>query len=135
MNNEVILSVRDLHVKFSLRGQQLHALRGISLDIYKGESLAIVGESGSGKSVFVKNFNGLLDKNGWIDSGHIYYLPKGAEEACCTARSEEEMLAGQHTWDLAALKTDAEWGNIRGKEIAMVMQDPMTSLNPLKTVG
>lgn len=135
MNNEVILSVRDLHVKFSLRGQQLHALRGISLDIYKGESLAIVGESGSGKSVFVKNFNGLLDKNGWIDSGHIYYLPKDAEAACCTARSEEEMLAGQYTWDLAALKTDAEWGSIRGKEIAMVMQDPMTSLNPLKTVG
>lgn len=63
-NREVILSVRDLNVKFSLRGQQLNALRGISLDLYKSESLAIVGESGSGKSVFVKNFNGLLDKNG-----------------------------------------------------------------------
>ena len=66
-NREVILSVRDLNVKFSLRGQQLNAIRGISLDLYKSESLAIVGESGSGKSVFVKNFNGLLDKNGWID--------------------------------------------------------------------
>ena len=124
-NREVILSVRDLNVKFSLRGQQLNALRGISLDLYKSESLAIVGESGSGKSVFVKNFNGLLDKNGWIDSGHIYYLPK--ENA---AEGEEK-----YTWDLAALKTDEEWGKIRGKEIAMVMQDPMTSLNPLKTVG
>ena len=124
-NREVILSVRDLNVKFSLRGQQLNALRGISLDLYKSESLAIVGESGSGKSVFVKNFNGLLDKNGWIDSGHIYYLPK--ENA-----AEGE---GKYTWDLAALKTDEEWGKIRGKEIAMVMQDPMTSLNPLKTVG
>ena len=124
-NREVILSVRDLNVKFSLRGQQLNAIRGISLDLYKSESLAIVGESGSGKSVFVKNFNGLLDKNGWIDSGHIYYLPK--ENA-----AEGE---GKYTWDLAALKTDEEWGKIRGKEIAMVMQDPMTSLNPLKTVG
>lgn len=47
-NREVILSVRDLNVKFSLRGQQLNALRGISLDLYKSESLAIVGESGSG---------------------------------------------------------------------------------------
>ena len=49
MEQEVILSVKDLNVKFSLRGQVLHAIRGISLDIYKGESLAIVGESGPGK--------------------------------------------------------------------------------------
>ena len=73
MEQEVILSVKDLNVKFSLRGQVLHAIRGISLDIYKGESLAIVGESGSGKSVFTKNFIGLLDKNGWVDSGEIWY--------------------------------------------------------------
>ena len=73
MEREVILSVKDLNVKFSLRGQVLHAIRGISLDLYKGESLAIVGESGSGKSVFTKNFIGLLDKNGWVDSGEIIY--------------------------------------------------------------
>lgn len=72
-NKEVILSVKDLNVKFSLRGKVLHAIRGISLDLYKGESLAIVGESGSGKSVFTKNFIGLLDKNGWVDSGEILY--------------------------------------------------------------
>ena len=113
MQQEVILSVRDLNVKFSMRGQVLHALRGISIDLYKGESLAIVGESGSGKSVFVKNFNGLLDKNGWVDSGSIMY---------------KEM-------DLATFREDEDWTRIRGKEIAMVMQDPMTSLNPLKTVG
>lgn len=113
MNQEIILSVHDLNVKFSMRGQVLHALRGISIDLYKGESLAIVGESGSGKSVFVKNFNGLLDKNGWVDSGNIFY--KGM--------------------DLATFKSDDDWTKIRGKEIAMVMQDPMTSLNPLKTVG
>ena len=113
MQKEVVLSVRDLNVKFSMRGKVLHAIRGISLDLYKGESLAIVGESGSGKSVFCKNFIGLLDKNGWVDSGEILY--KGM--------------------DLAKFKTEKDWIKIRGKEVAMVMQDPMTSLNPLKTIG
>ena len=70
---EVVLSVKDLVVKFNLRGQVLTALRGITMDLYKGESLAIVGESGSGKSVFCKNFMGLLDNNGWIDNGTIEY--------------------------------------------------------------
>ena len=72
MEREPILKVTDLDVKFNLRGRQLHALRGVSIDLYKGESLAIVGESGSGKSVFVKTFMGLLDANGWVDNGHIY---------------------------------------------------------------
>ena len=118
-NKEVILSVKDLNVKFSLRGKVLHAIRGISLDLYKGESLAIVGESGSGKSVFTKNFIGLLDKNGWVDSGEIIYYGRDPE----------------HPIDLAKLKTEQDWFGIRGKEVAMVMQDPMTSLNPLKTIG
>ena len=73
MEQETILSVRDLVVKFSLRGQELTALRGVSLDIKKGESLAIVGESGSGKSVLTKTFIGMLDNNGWVDSGSIVY--------------------------------------------------------------
>ncbi len=54
MTGEVILSVKDLNVKFRLRGRELHAIRGVSLDVYRGESLAVVGESGSGKSVFTK---------------------------------------------------------------------------------
>ena len=116
---EIILSVRDLNVKFSMRGKTLHALRGISMDVYKGESLAIVGESGSGKSVFVKNFIGLLDNNGWVDSGSILYY--GMDSA--------------HPVDLAKFKTEKDWTTIRGKQVAMVMQDPMTSLNPLKTIG
>ena len=58
--NELILSVRDLNIKFNLRGKILHAIRGIDLDVYHGEVLAIVGESGSGKSVFTKSFMGLL---------------------------------------------------------------------------
>ena len=113
MEREPILSVRDLDVKFNLRGRKLHAIRGVSLDLYKGESLAIVGESGSGKSVFVKTFMGLLDANGWIDGGSIMYNGE----------------------DLTQFKTEKQWLKVRGKEIAMVLQDPMTSLNPLKTIG
>ena len=109
----VILSVRDLDVKFNLRGRVLSAIRGISLDLYQGESLAIVGESGSGKSVFTKTFMGLLDQNGVIAGGEILYN-------------------GQ---DLATFRTERQWRQIRGREIAMVLQDPMTSLNPLKTIG
>lgn len=113
INSEVILSVDDLVIKFNLRGQELTAIRGASLELYKGESLAIVGESGSGKSVFTKSFMGLLDANGRIEKGTIMY--KGR--------------------NLAEFRTEDEWIKIRGKEIAMVFQDPMTSLNPLKTVG
>ena len=113
MDSNIILSVRDLDVKFTLRGQTLHAVRGASLDVYEGESLAIVGESGSGKSVFVKTFMGLLDANGFISGGEILY--NGA--------------------DLTKYRTDRDWLKIRGREIAMVLQDPMTSLNPLKSIG
>lgn len=58
-NENVALSFEDLHIQFTLRGQVLKAIRGISLDVYRGESLAIVGESGSGKSVFTKSAMGL----------------------------------------------------------------------------
>lgn len=109
----IILSVEDLIVKFNLRGKVLTAIREISLDLYKGESLAIVGESGSGKSVFTKSFMGLLDANGWIESGCIKYNGE----------------------DISKYKYEKDWIKIRGKEIAMVFQDPMTSLNPLKKIG
>ena len=113
MENDVVLSVRDLVVQFTLRGQVLTAIRGASLDLHKGESLAIVGESGSGKSVFTKAFMGMLDKNGSVKSGEILY----------------------DGMDLAKFTTEAEWLKIRGRRIAMVFQDPMTSLSPLMTVG
>lgn len=70
---KVLLSVRDLHVKFHVRGRTLTAIRGISLDIYEDESIAIVGESGCGKSVFTKTFSGMLDNNGVIDHGEIIF--------------------------------------------------------------
>ena len=111
--SNTILSVEGLRVQFSLRGKVLNAIRDVSLTLEKGESLAIVGESGSGKSVLCKTFMGLLDANGSITAGHIWF---GGE-------------------DLTQYTTEKQWLGIRGKKIAMVMQDPMTSLNPLKTVG
>ena len=70
---KVLLSVRDLEVKFRVRSRILTAIRGISLDIYENESIAIVGESGSGKSVFTKTFAGMLDENGFIANGDIIF--------------------------------------------------------------
>ena len=99
--------------------KMLHAIRGIDLDLYQGEVLAIVGESGSGKSVFTKSFMGLLDANGSITGGTIDYYG----------------MADGKPLRLSDLKTEKDWLRVRGREIAMVMQDPMTSLNPLKTIG
>ena len=70
---KVLLSVKDLNVKFRVRGRILTAIRGIDLDIYENESIAIVGESGSGKSVFTKTFAGMLESNGFIDQGSIIF--------------------------------------------------------------
>ena len=72
-DKKVLLSVKDLEVKFRVRGRILTAIRGISLDIYEQESIAIVGESGSGKSVFTKTFAGMLDENGFISRGDIIF--------------------------------------------------------------
>ena len=113
MAKEPLLSAKDVEIQFSLRGRKLTAIRKCSLDLYEGETLAIVGESGSGKSVFTKSFLGMLDANGSITGGSIMY--DGV--------------------DISKYKTEKEWLGIRGKKIAMVMQDPMTSLNPLKKVG
>jgi oligopeptide transport system ATP-binding protein len=68
---KVLLSLHDVEVKFKVRGKELNAIRGVDLDIYEGETLAIVGESGSGKSVLTKTFSGMLDSNGYISNGKI----------------------------------------------------------------
>ena len=112
-NRKTILSAKDVEIQFSLRGDHLTAIRGCSLDLYEGETLAIVGESGSGKSVFTKSFLGMLDRNGAVTGGSILFEGN----------------------DLAQYKTEKQWRTIRGKKISMVMQDPMTSLNPLKRIG
>ena len=72
-DKKVLLSVKDLEVKFNVRGRVLTAIRGISLDILENESIAIVGESGSGKSVFTKTFAGMLDANGFISQGDVIF--------------------------------------------------------------
>ena len=72
-NKKILLSVKDLHVNFKVRGRTLTAIRGIDLDLYENESLAIVGESASGKSVFTKTFSGMLESNGYISEGSIIY--------------------------------------------------------------
>ena len=118
-HHPLILSAKDVSIQFDLRGKVLHAIRGIDLDLYQGEVLAIVGESGSGKSVFTKSFMGLLDANGSITGGTIDYYG----------------MADGKPLRLSDLKTEKDWLRVRGREIAMVMQDPMTSLNPLKTIG
>ncbi len=118
-HDQLILSAKDVNIRFNLRGKVLHAIRGIDLDLYQGEVLAIVGESGSGKSVFTKSFMGLLDANGAITGGTIDYYG----------------MADDKPLRLSDLKTEKDWLRVRGREIAMIMQDPMTSLNPLKTIG
>ena len=118
-HHPLILSAKDVHIQFDLRGKVLHAIRGISLDLHQGEVLAIVGESGSGKSVFTKSFMGLLDPNGSITGGTIDYYG----------------MADGKPLRLSDLRTEKDWLRVRGREIAIIMQDPMTSLNPLKTIG
>src|SRR5699024_3011709 len=112
MDKKAIISARDVEIQFSLRGRTLKAIRKCSLDLYEGETLAIVGESGSGKSVFTKTFVGMLDVNGKITGGRILYEGR----------------------DMTKF-TEKDWLGVRGKKISMVMQDPMTSLNPLKKIG
>ena len=113
MEKKKVLEVKNLSVGFVSHGKKMNVIRDISLDVFEGETLAIVGESGSGKSVFTKTFTGMLDANGFIANGTI-------------------MFDGI---DLAGLKKTKDWLGIRGKRIATIFQDPMTSLNPLFSIG
>lgn len=113
MVNNPILSVKNLEVKFKVRDRVLTAIRNISLDFEEHKVVAIVGESGSGKSVFTKTFTGMLDINGEVSNGEIWFEGR----------------------NLMEIKDDKGWEEIRGKKIATVFQDPMTSLNPVRTIG
>ena len=122
MEREKVLTVRDLSITFTTTAGPVHAIRGVNLDLYRGETLAIVGESGSGKSVTVKAAMGILAKNGTVDSGTIeytYHHDDGTPE----------------TVDILKMKKQDIRKHINGKRIAMIFQDPMTSLDPTMPIG
>ena len=107
-----LLSVEDLRVEFWTSRGTVHAVNGISFDIAPGETLGIVGESGCGKSVTSLALLGILARAGRVTSGRASFGGR----------------------DLLQL-SDRELRKIRGREIAMIFQDPMTSLNPVLTIG
>ena len=112
MEKEKLLQVKNLKVHFKTFGGEVQAVRGVTFDLHKGETLAIVGESGSGKSVACKTIMRIMSSNALIKDGEILFDGKDL-----TKLSEKEMES------------------IRGKDIAMIFQDPMTSLNPTTTIG
>ena len=112
MNKEVKLSVNNLRVSFRTDGGKVQAVRDISFDLYKGETLAIVGESGSGKSVTSKAIMGISAVNAIYEGGEILY-------------------DGQ---DLVRIPEE-EMHKLRGDKIAMIFQDPLSSLNPIMRIG
>ena len=118
---EQVLSVRDLDITFKTTAGPVHAIRGVNIDLYKGETVALVGESGSGKSVTMKAAMGILAQNAIVNSGSIQFSYHHAD-------------GSPETVDL--LQKDKKWirRHINGKRIAMVFQDPMASLNPRKKV-
>ncbi len=109
---EKILEVKDLTINFRTVNGEVQAVRGVSFDLYKGETMAIVGESGSGKSVTSRAILGILANNAIVRNGKIYFDGK----------------------DLMKTPED-EFHKIRGDKIAMIFQDPMSSLNPIMRIG
>lgn len=111
--SENILTIKNLDITFRTTAGNIHAIRGIDFYLPKGKTVAIVGESGSGKSVTMKAVTGLLDDNSIINSGEVIY------------KSE----------DLLKMTKKELRQRINGQQIAMVFQDPMTSLDPTMTIG
>ena len=112
MATEKIIEVQNLVISFKTDHGILKAVRNISFDLYKGETLCIVGESGSGKSVTSKAIMGILAANAIIEGGHIYY------------RGEDLLEVAEE-----------EFHKIRGHKIGMIFQDPLSSLNPIVRIG
>ncbi len=121
MEKKKILSIKDLSISFTTSAGEVNVIRGMNLSLYQGETLAIVGESGSGKSVTVKAIMGILSSNGKVNSGSIQFTYN---------REKQEV-----TKELLSLSKKEMRRHINGKRIAMVFQDPMTSLNPTMTIG
>lgn len=121
-DKELVLSVRGLDITFKTTAGPVHAIRGVDLDLYKGETVALVGESGSGKSVTMKAAMGILAQNAVVNAGSIQFRYHHADGTPAQV-------------DL--LQKDKKWlrRHINGKRIAMVFQDPMTSLDPTMPIG
>lgn len=111
-NTEKVLQIKDLYITFNTFSGKVHAVRGVNFDLHKGETLAIVGESGSGKSVTNKTIVGILSKNANIEKGEVIYKNQ----------------------DLTKF-TDRQFNKIRGSQISMIFQDPMSSLDPVMKIG
>ena len=111
-NKEKALEVKNLVISFRTDNGKVQAVRGVSFDLYKGETLCIVGESGSGKSVTSKAIMGILSPNAMIEGGSILYNGIDLTRA-----------------------SEAEFQRIRGKKIGMIFQDPLSSLNPIVRIG
>lgn len=109
---EKILEVKNLHIHFNAFTGAVKAIRGVDFHLNKGETLAIVGESGSGKSVTTKAISKILDKNSVIDAGSITYK-------------------GQDILNMS----EKNFSNLRGKEISVIFQDPLSSLDPVMKIG
>lgn len=112
MKDNILLEVNNLRTTFYDKGNKIEAVRGISFSVKNGEILGVVGESGSGKSVAMKSILGIIPQNAKIESGEILFENKNL----VTLSSKEKL-------------------KIKGKDIAMIFQDPMTALNPLKKIG
>ncbi len=119
---EKILQIRDLNITFKTTAGLIHAVRGVNMDLRKGETAAIVGESGSGKSVVMKAVMGILAGNAAVTGGSIEFSYHHQDDTPETV----DILAKDKKWIRR---------HINGKRIAMVFQDPMTSLDPTMTIG
>ena len=112
-----ILTVKNLDITFRTNAGNVHAIRGVNFDLPKGKTIALVGESGSGKSVTMKAVTGLLDSNAAINDGQIFYNGDGQPV------------------DILTMSKERLRREINGSQIAMVFQDPMTSLDPTMSIG
>ena len=122
MKDNTILEIKNLDISFRTNAGVIHAIRGVDIDLQKGETVAVVGESGSGKSVTMKAVTGLLDSNSTINGGEILYR--------YTDDSGQEQIV-----DLLKMSTKELRSRINGRHISMVFQDPMTSLDPTMQIG
>ncbi len=124
---DVLLDIKGLKTQFFLTEGTVRAVDGVDFTIHRNRTLCVVGESGCGKSVTARSILQIVDRPGRIVEGQILFYRQGASD---------NGDAGSDVIDLAALKPDSDaMRNIRGKEIAMIFQEPMTSLSPVHTIG